>query len=117
MFVLIHVVLLALEGPRLFAGDARQRTAADGAGALRPKNVVGVFVPAVLDLAGSEERPEIIRIEVIRFEVIVDVPALRRNLAAADGDATERRLVMHGPGDLVGAVHGLLHQAVSAQPL
>ena len=30
--------------------------------------------------------------------------------AAADADAADRRLVVHRPGDLVGAVHGLLHQ-------
>src|SRR5216683_4998632 len=117
VLVLIHVVLLAFEGPRFFAGNSWQRTTADGAGALTTQNVVGVFVPAVVDLAASEECAEIIRVKVIHLEVIVDVAALGGNLAAADANAADGRLVLHRPGDLVGAVHGLLHHTVAAQPL
>ena len=37
------------------------------------------------------------------------------DLAAADGDAADGRLVVHRPGDLVDAVDGLLDQAVAAE--
>jgi len=61
---------------------------------------------AAFYLAIRQKRAHAVCIEVIDLEVIVDIPTLGRNRAAADSDAAQRRLVAHGPGDLVGAVHG-----------
>ena len=113
---LVHVVLLAGEGPVGLAFDARHGAAADGAGAFGAQDVIGILVVAARDLAVGQEGAHAVRVDVVDFEVVVDVAALGRNRAAADADAAHRRLVVHRPRDLVDAVDRLLHQAVAAQP-
>jgi len=60
--------------------------------------------------------PRGVRIKIIDFEVIEDIAALGWNLPATHRDATHRRLIAHGPGDLIHTVNSLLHEAVAAEP-
>ncbi len=117
MLVLIHVVFLAGKGPFRLAGDLRHRRPADGAHALGAHDVIGVFIPTVFDLPAANERANTVRVNVVHLEVVENVAALGRNLAAAHRRATERRFVALRPRDLIDAVHGLLHQTVAAEPL
>ena len=61
VFALIHVVLLPGPSPVRLAFDARNGTAADGAGAIGAQNVVGVLVVAAFNLAVGEKRAHAVR--------------------------------------------------------
>src|ERR1700683_2499343 len=116
MLALVHVVLLSRIDPVGLAFDARFRAAADGAGAFGAKDVIRVLVVAAFHLAAGQKGAHAVRINVVDFEVIEDIDAPGRNRAASDADASQRRLIAHHPSDLVGAVYGLLDDAVAAEP-
>src|SRR2546427_718000 len=116
MLALVHVIRRPGESPVGFAFDAWLGAAAEGARAVGAQHIVGILVVAALNLAIGEERADAVRIDVVDLEVIVDIPAFGRNCATAHADAAYGRLVPHRPGDLVGAVDGLFHQAVAAKP-
>lgn len=111
MLGLVHVVALAGIGPIRLARDARQRTSSDGARSLRAENVIGVLVIATFDLAAAEESAHVIRIKIIHLEVIVDVAALGRNLAAPT--ATQ---LMGGLSPIAQAILSALCTACSTNP-
>src|SRR5437588_224600 len=73
VLALVHVVLLARKCPVGLAFDARHRTAADRARAVRAHHVIGGLVVASGNLAVGEEGSHAVRIEVVDFEVVVDV--------------------------------------------
>src|SRR4029453_13200178 len=79
-------------------------------------DVVERAVVAAGRLAVGEKNPVAVWESVTDGEVVVDVAAIRGNGAATDTDCALRRLILHDPHDLVGVVHGLLDQAVAAEP-
>lgn len=116
MLILVHVVLLAFESPGVGAFDAGKGAAADGDGAFGAEDVVAIFVVAARNLAMDDMGAAVLRIQIVDLDVIENVAALGRNVAAADGGATDWRFVAVGPLDFVDGVNSLLHKAVARDP-
>ena len=79
VLVLVHVVLLAVRTSSW--SDLRCAAAGRGRWCRTPfgaHDVVGVLVVAAFDLAVGNERAHIVRVQIVHFEMIVDVAALVR---------------------------------------